>query len=49
MRPEFDSIGKIMVPSNMYWGAQTQRSLQNFAIGKNKIPEGIPNQNLSTP
>ena len=48
-RPETDSIGQIMVPSNMLWGAQTQRSLQNFAIGKNKIPEGRPNQISSIP
>lgn len=32
-RIEKDSIGEIQVPSDKYWGAQTQRSLQNFKIG----------------
>lgn len=32
-RVETDSLGKIEVPSDRYWGAQTQRSLQNFKIG----------------
>ncbi|MFT5676671.1 MAG: fumarate hydratase class II [Paraglaciecola sp.] len=32
-RNETDSLGSIQVPSNKLWGAQTQRSLQNFAIG----------------
>ena len=32
-RIEKDSIGEIQVPANMYWGAQTQRSLENFKIG----------------
>lgn len=32
-RIEKDSIGEIEVPSDRYWGAQTQRSLQNFKIG----------------
>lgn len=33
-RIENDSIGTIKVPANKYWGAQTQRSIQNFPIGK---------------
>ncbi|MDE3269572.1 MAG: class II fumarate hydratase [Pseudomonadota bacterium] len=33
-RTEFDSLGAIQVAHDKYWGAQTQRSLQNFAIGK---------------
>lgn len=37
-RVETDSIGAIDVPSNQYWGAQTQRSLQNFKIGGEKMP-----------
>jgi len=37
-RIEKDSMGEIMVPSNMLWGAQTQRSLQNFNIGIEKMP-----------
>lgn len=32
-RVETDSMGKIDVPANQYWGAQTQRSIQNFPIG----------------
>lgn len=38
MRTESDSIGAIEVPANRYWGAQTQRSLQNFKIGGEKMP-----------
>ncbi len=37
-RIETDSFGEIAVPSNHYWGAQTQRSLQNFKIGVEKMP-----------
>jgi fumarate hydratase, class II len=37
-RSETDSIGKIDVPADKYWGAQTQRSLQNFDIGEEKMP-----------
>lgn len=33
-REEKDSFGSILVPSDAYWGAQTQRSLENFKIGK---------------
>src|SRR3990167_11561670 len=33
-RIESDSMGKIEVPSNVYWGAQTERSLHHFAIGR---------------
>ena len=32
-RLESDSMGEIAVPADRYWGAQTQRSLQNFRIG----------------
>ena len=32
-RTEHDTMGEIQVPSDRYWGAQTQRSLQNFKIG----------------
>lgn len=37
-RSETDSIGAIDVPAAHYWGAQTQRSLQNFDIGTEKMP-----------
>lgn len=33
IRIEHDTMGPVEVPSDKYWGAQTQRSLQNFAIG----------------
>ena len=32
-REEFDSMGRVAVPADRYWGAQTQRSLQHFSIG----------------
>ena len=32
-RIEYDSMGKVQVPADKYWGAQTQRSIQNFPIG----------------
>ncbi len=35
---EKDSMGFIEVPKNVYWGAQTQRSLNNFKIGKDIMP-----------
>lgn len=37
-RSETDSIGAIDVPSNRYWGAQTQRSFENFKIGTDTMP-----------
>lgn len=37
-RIEKDSMGEIQVPADKYWGAQTQRSLQNFKIGFDKFP-----------
>ena len=37
-RIEHDSMGEIKVPSDKYWGAQTERSRQNFKIGKEKMP-----------
>ncbi|MBW6479135.1 MAG: class II fumarate hydratase [Bacteroidales bacterium] len=40
-RKEKDSLGIVEVPADKYWGAQTQRSLQNFRIGKEKMPEEI--------
>ena len=38
-RIENDSIGQITVPGEKYWGAQTQRSLENFKIGDETIPK----------
>jgi fumarate hydratase class II len=37
-RTETDSFGPIEVPSDRYWGAQTQRSRENFRIGKDRMP-----------
>ncbi|HUZ66061.1 MAG TPA: lyase family protein, partial [Beijerinckiaceae bacterium] len=37
-RTETDSFGPIEVPADRYWGAQTQRSLQNFRIGGQRMP-----------
>ena len=37
-RMEKDSFGDIAVPAAHYWGAQTQRSLQNFKIGSERMP-----------
>jgi fumarate hydratase class II len=37
-RIESDSMGEIAVPADRYWGAQTQRSLQNFRIGGERMP-----------
>src|SRR5271168_1292363 len=37
-RTESDSMGKIEVPTNVYWGAQTQRSLHHFDIGQDTMP-----------
>ena len=40
-RVESDSMGTIEVPSDHYWGAQTQRSLEHFSIGDNRMPKAI--------
>ncbi len=37
-RTETDSLGAVQVPSDRYWGAQTQRSLENFPIGGERMP-----------
>jgi fumarate hydratase, class II len=41
MRREFDSLGEVEVPANRYWGAQTQRSLQHFNIGQDRMPKEV--------
>jgi fumarate hydratase class II len=38
VRKETDSLGEVDVPSTKLWGAQTQRSLEHFNIGKDLIP-----------
>lgn len=40
-RIEKDSLGEVKVPSNHKWGAQTQRSLQNFKIGRSVMPLSV--------
>jgi len=40
-RIEKDTMGEIKVPVNKLWGAQTQRSLENFKIGWEKMPKEI--------
>ena len=40
-RTETDTFGPIEVPADRYWGAQTQRSIQNFKIGWEKQPKPI--------
>jgi fumarate hydratase class II len=37
-RLESDSLGEVEVPAGVYWGAQTARSLANFAIGDDRMP-----------
>jgi fumarate hydratase class II len=41
MRKEFDSLGEVEVPADHYWGAQTQRSLQHFNIGHDRMPKEV--------
>ena len=40
-RIEFDSLGSKKIDQNKLWGAQTQRSLENFKIGSEKIPSEL--------
>ena len=40
-RIEHDSMGEVKVPADKLWGAQTQRSFQNFEIGDEKIPAEV--------
>src|SRR5581483_1583074 len=41
VRTESDSFGPIKVPGDRYWGAQTQRSLENFRIGGERMPRPL--------
>src|SRR5690349_14093193 len=38
MRTEIDSLGQVSVPADRYYGAQTQRALENFPIGTQLMP-----------
>ena len=40
-RIEKDTLGKVKVPKEKFWGAQTQRSLENFNIGNDKMPKEL--------
>ena len=40
-RIEKDTMGEVKVPATSYWGAQTQRSLENFTIGGHKMPTEV--------
>ena len=40
-RIERDTMGTLSVPSDRYWGAQTARSLMNFDIGEDAMPQGV--------
>jgi fumarate hydratase, class II len=40
-RREFDSLGEVEVPAERYWGAQTQRSLEHFNIGNDRMPKEV--------
>lgn len=41
MRTEHDSMGEVLVPADACWGAQTQRSFENFPIGSETMPPEI--------
>jgi fumarate hydratase, class II len=45
MRRQFDSMGDVEVPADRYWGAQTQRSLQHFNIGHDRMPKKVYHAN----
>ena len=40
-RTETDTLGAVEVPADRYWGAQTQRSLENFPIGGERMPAAL--------
>ena len=40
-RIEHDTMGEVAVPADKYWGAQTQRSFENFPIGEEKMPDDL--------
>ncbi|HEU4428003.1 MAG TPA: lyase family protein, partial [Myxococcota bacterium] len=40
-RIERDSLGEVAVPAEAYWGAQTQRALEHFAIGRERMPHAL--------
>ena len=40
-RIEKDTLGEVRVPQNAYWGAQTQRALENYQISNLKFPKSF--------
>ncbi|MCX7651943.1 MAG: class II fumarate hydratase [Bacteroidia bacterium] len=40
-RTEYDTLGEVQVPADKLWGAQTQRSLENFRIGGHRMPKEV--------
>ncbi|HHZ64224.1 MAG TPA: class II fumarate hydratase, partial [Flavobacteriales bacterium] len=40
-RTEKDTMGEVQVPADKYWGAQTERSRNNFKIGGQRMPEEV--------
>ncbi|MBR3301214.1 MAG: class II fumarate hydratase, partial [Firmicutes bacterium] len=40
-RIEHDTMGEVRVPKDALWGAQTQRSFENFAIGEERMPREV--------
>ena len=40
-REEHDTMGTVLVPATVLWGAQTQRSLQNFRISGERMPPAL--------
>jgi fumarate hydratase class II len=40
-RLERDSMGEVRVPANAYWGAQTQRAVENFTVSEARIPKSL--------
>ena len=40
-RVEHDTMGEVKVPAEHHWGAQTQRSLDNFRIGTERMPQEV--------
>ena len=41
IRVEHDTLGEVEVPADRYWGAQTQRGIENFPIGSERLPREI--------
>ncbi len=41
-RVEMDSLGEVKVPASAYYGAQTQRALENFPMSGRRMPRGEP-------